>query len=81
MVGGGFEPPKASPTDLQSVPFGRSGTPPKADKPVLQTRVFYSLVRAIQRSKHAQPCPMQTSVQIIQQAQKKINGNLVYAGG
>ena len=22
---GGFEPPKASPTDLQSVPFGRSG--------------------------------------------------------
>ena len=28
MVGGGFEPPKASPTDLQSVPFGRSGTPP-----------------------------------------------------
>ena len=28
MEGGGFEPPKASPTDLQSVPFGRSGTPP-----------------------------------------------------
>ncbi len=28
MVGGGFEPPKASPTDLQSVPFDRSGTPP-----------------------------------------------------
>jgi hypothetical protein len=25
---GGFEPPKASPTDLQSVPFDRSGTPP-----------------------------------------------------
>jgi hypothetical protein len=30
VVGGGFEPPKASPTDLQSVPFGRSGTPPGA---------------------------------------------------
>jgi hypothetical protein len=29
MEGGGFEPPKASPTDLQSVPFDRSGTPPK----------------------------------------------------
>ena len=30
MVGrGGFEPPKASPTDLQSVPFDRSGTSPK----------------------------------------------------
>jgi hypothetical protein len=29
LVGGGFGPPKASPTDLQSVPFDRSGTPPK----------------------------------------------------
>ena len=28
VVGGGFEPPKASPTDLQSVPFDHSGTPP-----------------------------------------------------
>ncbi len=29
MVGeGGFEPPKASPADLQSVPFGHSGIPP-----------------------------------------------------
>ena len=28
VVGGGFEPPKATPTDLQSVPFGHSGTPP-----------------------------------------------------
>ena len=28
-VGGdGFEPPKASPADLQSVPFGHSGNPP-----------------------------------------------------
>jgi hypothetical protein len=25
---GGFEPPKALPTDLQSAPFGRSGIPP-----------------------------------------------------
>ena len=25
---GGFEPPKASLTDLQSAPFGRSGNPP-----------------------------------------------------
>ena len=29
MERGGFEPPKASPTDLQSVPFGRSGTSPQ----------------------------------------------------
>ena len=30
MEEGGFEPPKASPADLQSVPFGHSGTPPHA---------------------------------------------------
>ena len=29
VEGGGFEPPKASPTDLQSVPFSHSGTPPE----------------------------------------------------
>ncbi len=29
VEGGGFEPPKAEPTDLQSAPFGRSGTPPE----------------------------------------------------
>jgi hypothetical protein len=28
MEGGGFEPPKDEPTDLQSAPFDRSGTPP-----------------------------------------------------
>ncbi len=28
VEGGGFEPPKASPTDLQSAPFSHSGTPP-----------------------------------------------------
>ncbi len=32
MEGGGFEPPKAAPTDLQSAPFDRSGTPPKFNK-------------------------------------------------
>ncbi len=29
MEGGGFEPPKAKPPDLQSGPFDRSGTPPR----------------------------------------------------
>ena len=29
VEGGGFEPPKAEPSDLQSDPFGRSGTPPQ----------------------------------------------------
>ncbi len=28
VEGGGFEPPKAEPADLQSDPFGRLGTPP-----------------------------------------------------
>ena len=28
VVGGGFEPPKAPPSDLQSDPFDHSGTPP-----------------------------------------------------
>ena len=28
VEGGGFEPPKAQLTDLQSVPFGHSGIPP-----------------------------------------------------
>ena len=29
VEGGGFEPPKAEPSDLQSGPFGHSGTPPR----------------------------------------------------
>ena len=29
VEGEGFEPSKAEPTDLQSAPFDRSGTPPK----------------------------------------------------
>ncbi len=29
VEGGGFEPPKAEPSDLQSDPFGHSGTPPE----------------------------------------------------
>jgi hypothetical protein len=31
VEGGGFEPPKAEPSDLQSDPFDRSGTPPQRD--------------------------------------------------
>ena len=34
VEGGGFEPPKAEPSDLQSDPFDRSGTPPKR-KPLI----------------------------------------------
>ncbi len=37
VEGGGFEPPKAEPADLQSAPFGRSGTPPKTKVRILYT--------------------------------------------
>ena len=33
VVRGGFEPPKATPADLQSAPFGRSGTSPWKSPP------------------------------------------------
>ena len=33
VEGGGFEPPKAEPADLQSAPFDRSGTPPTTFQP------------------------------------------------
>ena len=32
VEGEGFEPSKAAPTDLQSAPFDRSGTPPKSSR-------------------------------------------------
>lgn len=35
MEGEGFEPSKAEPSDLQSDPFGRSGTPPKTEPWIL----------------------------------------------
>lgn len=35
MEGVGFEPTKAEPSDLQSDPFGRSGTPPRKNKLVI----------------------------------------------
>ena len=40
VEGGGFEPPKAEPADLQSDPFGRSGTPPISGKLFI---VFYRM--------------------------------------
>jgi hypothetical protein len=36
VEGGGFEPPKSMTTDLQSVPFGRSGIPPD-EEPLFTT--------------------------------------------
>ncbi len=38
VEGGGFEPPKVEPADLQSAPFGRSGTPPKIKPHILLER-------------------------------------------
>ena len=42
VEGGGFEPPKAEPTDLQSAPFDRSGTPPGIHK-----RLIFSKLRRV----------------------------------
>jgi hypothetical protein len=39
VEGGGFEPPKVEPADLQSAPFGRSGTPPKIKPRILLERI------------------------------------------
>lgn len=45
VEGEGFEPSKASPTDLQSVPFGHSGTPPKHINPVLSGLTILQLIK------------------------------------
>ena len=57
VEGGGFEPPKVEPADLQSAPFGRSGTPPKikprillerstsVNRNTLIRRIFFSLAK------------------------------------
>ena len=48
VVGGGFEPPKAEPSDLQSDPFDHSGTPPHIflePIPRIERRTFSLQVR------------------------------------
>ena len=47
VVGGGFEPPKALPSDLQSDPFDHSGTPPFFLEPIprIERRTFSLQVR------------------------------------
>lgn len=40
VEGGGFEPPKVEPADLQSDPFGRSGTPPSCNLLIIPFYVF-----------------------------------------
>ena len=43
VEGGGFEPPKAEPADLQSAPFGHSGTPPN------KVRILYRHYQHVNR--------------------------------
>ena len=54
MGGAGFEPAKAEPTDLQSVPFDRFGNPPNRDQcinqPLPSSDCFYSINIASKRS-------------------------------
>ena len=44
VEGGGFEPPKAEPSDLQSDPFDHSGTPPKC-KPAIVLQALLTVNR------------------------------------
>ena len=43
VEGGGFEPPKAEPSDLQSDPFGHSGTPPYSFYLIMNVVVQYRI--------------------------------------
>ena len=45
VEGGGFEPPKVEPADLQSDPFGRSGTPPSCNHQIIA--VYFITVKLI----------------------------------
>ena len=59
VEGGGFEPPKAEPSDLQSDPFDRSGTPPKKRRYSVGRRHYCQLRpgrRSSGREKHCQAC-------------------------
>jgi hypothetical protein len=40
VEGEGFEPSKAEPSDLQSDPFGRSGTPPRDNLVTLDVLIY-----------------------------------------
>ena len=56
VEGGGFEPPKAEPADLQSAPFGRSGTPPEqiqCKRLILPDKNIF--VKYIEKSRHPPP--------------------------
>ena len=51
VEGGGFEPPKAEPSDLQSDPFGHSGTPPiLIQQPFFQAQAFSPLYKWLQNN-------------------------------
>ncbi|MDN5369518.1 MAG: hypothetical protein PWP74_826 [Shewanella sp.] len=41
VEGEGFEPSKAEPSDLQSDPFGHSGTPPQIAAAIVDRKRFY----------------------------------------
>ena len=47
MDGGGFEPPKALLTDLQSAPFGHSGTHPYMSDCINLTIIVYTIFHKI----------------------------------
>ena len=50
VEGGGFEPPKAEPSDLQSDPFSHSGTPPRT-----KLRIVLERTQAVNKETHLFP--------------------------
>ena len=59
VEGAGFEPAKAEPSDLQSDPFGRSGTPPKRGRifnaPSCTVKLFLNKILRLARTTAAPP--------------------------
>ncbi len=51
VEGGGFEPPKAEPADLQSAPFDRSGTPPVKIEQTIKFRLISMFCQCVCRTR------------------------------
>jgi hypothetical protein len=72
VEGGGFEPPKVEPADLQSAPFDRSGTPPKikphillehsasVNRNALIRRIFLSAIKLHEKPAYSLPAPLKS---------------------
>jgi hypothetical protein len=66
VEGGGFEPPKAEPSDLQSDPFDHSGTPPKCKPAILfQQPSAVNTIAAIELKESTVALPGRTGTAVV----------------